>query len=72
MIPTLKHSKAHAGFMIDILFEDGDPFNGLVDRDTLVQEVRTATLKKLLIEDDDLLTEEEFNECIKNAKLASV
>jgi len=69
---TLEQAKAQAEFLSQVLYEDGDPFDGLVDKDTLVKEVEFATLKKLVQEDSDILTEPEFNECIQKAKLKSI
>lgn len=53
---------------VEILFSEGDPFAGLVDRDSLVTQIEAATLLKLVTEDTPDLSEEEFNECIKNSK----
>jgi hypothetical protein len=54
---------------VEILFSEGDPFKGQVNRDSLVTEIEAATLLKLVTEDTADLSEEEFEECIKNSKI---
>ena len=54
---------------IDILFSEGDPFSGKVDRLKLYEAIRQATLKKLVTEDSDILEEEEFQECLTVSKI---
>lgn len=66
---TMEHATKMAEMAVDILFSDGDPFNGTVDKDSLEQEIKLATLKRLVTVDDDLLSEEEFQSCILAAQL---
>ncbi|CAB4219098.1 hypothetical protein UFOVP1604_181 [uncultured Caudovirales phage] len=66
---TLTHASTMAEMAVDILFSEGDPFRGKVDRLKLYDAIRQATLKKLVIEDDDILDEEEFQECLKVSKI---
>ena len=56
---------------VEILFSDGDPFKGKVNKDSLVTEIEAATLLKIVTQDIPDLTEEEFQECIKNSKTAA-
>lgn len=65
---TMDHATEMSTMAVDILFSAGDPFGGKVDRDSLVKEIRTATLKKLVTEESDFLTEEEFQACVEAAK----
>jgi hypothetical protein len=58
-----------AEMAVDILFSEGDPYRGKVDRLKLYAAIRQATLKKLVIEDHDILDEEEFQECLKISKI---
>ena len=51
---TLTHASTMAEMAVDILFSEGDPFRGKVDRLKLYDAIRQATLKKLVIEDDDI------------------
>jgi hypothetical protein len=64
----MEHASTMAEMEVDILFSEGDPFKGKVNKDSLLKEIQTATLKKLVIEDSDFLTEEEFQACLENAK----
>lgn len=66
---TIEHAEAAAEMAVDILFAEGDPFSGKVRRDSLVKEIRLATLTKLVIDDEDVLSEEEFNTCISAASI---
>lgn len=54
---------------VDILFSEGDPFSGKVDRLKLYDAIRQATLKKLVTEDSDILEEEEFQACLTVSKI---
>jgi len=65
---TMEHASTMAEMAVDILFSEGDPFKGKVDKDSLVKEIQAATLKKLVTEESDFLTEEEFQACLENAK----
>jgi len=49
---------------VEILFSEGDPFSGKVDRYQLINILYNTTLKKLLEEDTSELSEEEFNQCV--------
>lgn len=66
---TLDHADQMSAMAVDILFAEGDPFGGKVNRDSLVKEIRQATLKKLVTEDSDFLDEEEFQACVKAATI---
>jgi len=66
---TLDHATVTAQMAIDILYSEGDPFNEPIDKSRLQWEIRQATLKKLVMEDSDILDEAEFQECINNSKL---
>jgi hypothetical protein len=66
---TLTQAKVMARMAIDILFSEGDPFSGKVDRLKLYEAIRQATLKKLVTEDSDILEEEEFQECLTVSKI---
>lgn len=66
---TLDHAEMTAEMAIEILYSDGDPFLEEVDRCRLQWEIRQATLKKLVTEDTDLLSEEEFQACVNNSKI---
>jgi hypothetical protein len=52
----------------EILFSEGDPFRGRVDRDSLVQALYQRVLKKLVEEDTPDLEEEEFQEIVNQIK----
>lgn len=65
---TMEHASTMAEMAVDILFSEGDPFKGKVNKDSLLKEIQTATLKKLVIEDSDFLSEAEFQTCVENAK----
>jgi len=49
---------------VEILFSEGDPFSGKVDRARLIDILYNTTLKKLIEEDTSELSEEEFNQCV--------
>jgi hypothetical protein len=66
---TLTQAKVMARMAVDILFSEGDPFSGKVDRLKLYEAIRQATLKKLVTEDSDILEEEEFQECLTISKV---
>jgi hypothetical protein len=66
---TMEHAQGLAEVAVTILFSEGDPFKGEVDKEVLTEEIRKATLIKLVTEDDDVLSEEEFQMCINNSKL---
>jgi hypothetical protein len=66
---TLTQAKVMARMAVDILFSEGDPFSGKVDRLKLYEAIRQATLKKLVTEDSDILEEEEFQECLTISKI---
>lgn len=65
---TMEHASTMAEMAVDILFAEGDLFKGKVNKDSLVKEIQAATLKKLVTEDSDFLSEEEFQACLENAK----
>lgn len=65
---TMEHASTMAEMAVDILFAGGDLFKGKVNKDSLVKEIQAATLKKLVTEDSDFLSEEEFQACLENAK----
>jgi len=66
---TMDHATEMSTMAVDILFSEGDPFGGKVNRDSLVREIKQATLKKLVEEDSDFLTEAEFQACVNAAKI---
>lgn len=66
---TIDHADQMSAMAVEILFSEGDPFGGKVDRDSLVKEIRQATLKKLVTADSDFLEEEEFQACVKAATI---
>ena len=66
---TIEHANTMAEMAIDILYSEGDPFKEPIDKSRLQWEIRQATLKKLVIEDSDVLDEEEFQECVNNSKI---
>ena len=69
---TLDHAEELSIIAVEILFAEGDPFGGKVDPIRLREEIRQATLKKLVIEDEDILDESEFGACIKAATLQEI
>lgn len=66
---TIEHANTMAEMAIDILYSEGDPFKEPIDKSRLQWEIRQATLKKLVIEDSDVLDEDEFQECVNNSKI---
>lgn len=66
---TLDHANELAAVAVEILFSEGDPFKGKVDPIRLQEEIRQATLRKLVVEDEDILDESEFSACIKAATI---
>jgi hypothetical protein len=66
---TIEHANTMAEMAIDILYSEGDPFKEPIAKSRLQWEIRQATLKKLVIEDSDVLGEEEFQECVNNSKI---
>jgi hypothetical protein len=66
---TSEHVDSMAEMAIEILFSEGDIFKGRVDKNRLQWEIRQATLKKLVTEDDDVLTDEEFDQCVSNSTI---
>jgi len=66
---TIEHANTMAEMAIDILYSEGDPFKEPINKSRLQWEIRQATLKKLVIEDSDVLDEEEFQECVNNSKI---
>jgi hypothetical protein len=69
---TIEHANTMAEMAIDILYSEGNPFKEPIDKSRLQWEIRQATLKKLVIEDSDVLDEEEFQECVNNSKIQKV
>jgi hypothetical protein len=69
---TIEHANTMAEMAIDILYSEGNPFKEPIDKSRLQWEIRQATLKKLVIEDSDVLDEEEFQECVNNSKIKTV
>lgn len=67
---TIEHASAMADMAVDILFSSGDPFNGKVDRPKLKENIKQATLKKLVTADSDFLEESEFQACVEAAKIS--
>ena len=67
---TIEHATAMADMAVEILFSAGDPFNGKVDRPRLQENIKQATLKKLVTEDSDFLEEAEFQACVEAAKIS--
>lgn len=68
IMTTQLEARFWAETAVDILFSEGDPFKGQVNRDSLVTQIEAATLLKLVTEDVPGLTEAEFQECIRNSK----
>ena len=66
---TIEHANTMAEMAINILYSEGDPFKEPIDKSRLQWEIRQATLKKLVIEDSDVLDEDEFQECVNNSKI---
>ena len=66
---TIEHANTMAEMAIDILYSEGDPFKEPIDKSRLQWEIRQATLKKLVIEDSDVLDEDEFQECVNSSKI---
>ena len=66
---TLVHATVMAETAVEILFSEGDPFGGKIDRLKLYEAIRQATLKKLVTEDSDILEEDEFQECLTISKI---
>ena len=66
---TIEHATAMAQMAVDILYLEGNPFKEPIDKSRLQWEIRQATLKKLVMEDSDVLDEEEFQECVNNSKI---
>lgn len=71
IMTTQLEARFWAQTAVEILFSEGDPFKGQVNRDSLVTQIEAATLLKLVTEDIPDLTEAEFEECIKNSKTKS-
>lgn len=68
MLGTIDNANEAATVGVNALFEMPD-FASRHDRAKLEQEIRLATLKKLVTEDTDILSEEEFIECCKAARI---
>jgi hypothetical protein len=68
----IEHANTMAEMAINILYSEGNPFKEPIDKSRLQWEIRQATLKKLVIEDSDVLDEEEFQECVNNSKIQKV
>jgi hypothetical protein len=66
---TLEHANTMAQMAVNILYSEGNPFKEPIDKSRLQWEIRQATLKKLVIEDSDVLDEEEFRACVDNSKI---
>lgn len=64
---TLDNAKFVAEAGVEALFENPE-IMAKYDRDLLAQNIRMATLKKLIVEDTDLLSEEEFFDCLAASK----
>jgi hypothetical protein len=68
MVGTMDNATEMARLGVETLF--GIPeFARTHDRARLEQEIRMATLKKLVTEDSDVLSEDEFTRCCIAAKL---
>ena len=61
---TTTEARVWAETGVEILFSEGDPFSGKVDRARLIDILYNTTLKKLIEEDTSELSEEEFNQCV--------
>jgi hypothetical protein len=68
MITTMDNATDVAQLGVETLFRIPE-FARTHDRARLEQEIRMATLKKLVTEDSDILSEEEFTRCCIAAKL---
>ena len=64
---TMEHATQLAEMAAEILLEGPVPMGTAIDKDSLVREVRNLTLKKLVLEDSDELTEPELWVCINNS-----
>lgn len=69
---TADHATKMAEMAIEILYSEGDPFKQDVDKARLQWEIRQATLKKLVMEDSDMLDEDEFQACINNSIIETI
>lgn len=67
MLGTIDNANEAAMVGVDALFSN-PKFASRHDRAKLEQEIRMATIKKLVTEDTDILSEEEFIECCKAAR----
>lgn len=65
---TMEHATLLAELATGALFANGDPFNGEVDKTELNQEIANQLLKKLVVDDSDMLTESEFQDCVNAVK----
>lgn len=69
---TQLEAKFWAETAVDILFSDGDPFAGKIDRLKLETEIEAATLLALVTRDEPEITEEEFQQCLSNSKISTL
>ena len=64
---TLDNARFVAEAGVEALFEN-PAIMEKYDRDRLAQNIRLATLKKLIVDYTDVLSEEEFFECLSISK----
>lgn len=67
MLGTMDTAVEMAKVGVDALFEI-EEFASKHDRVKLEQEIRMATLRKLVVEDTEVLSEEEFTACCRAAE----
>lgn len=68
---TQVEARFWAATAVEILYSEGDPFRGKVDRKKLETEIEAATLLALVTRDEPDLTEAEFEQCLSNSKLVN-
>lgn len=67
--PTIELAKYWSEEAVGILFSEGDPFGGSVDQAKLKENIYNEIIRKLVDEETFELSEEEFQECVRLAKL---
>ena len=67
--PTIELAKYWSDEAVGILFSEGDPFGGSVDPEKLKQNIYNEIIRKLVDHETFELSESEFQECVRLAKL---
>lgn len=70
-IATRDLARAWAVSAVEILFAEGDPFEGKVRRHELKKEIELAVLKNLVTHDEPDLSEREFQACVERARVTT-